>query len=348
MASPSLQRFLLRRVLSLPSPILRLMSGGRAVHRHGRTLDPRLQVLAAAARGRPSISTLTPTEARAAVAQGMSPLFGRPEPGVRVEPLALEGPAGPLTARVYRPAEQDPRFPPMVYAHAGGGVLGDLEACHIFCQILAAVAGVAVVSVAYRLAPEDRFPAGLEDMAAAYRWVRDHAGDFGAAPGDAMIGGDSMGGNFAAVIAQDLKRAGEPQPALQLLIYPCTDIASETSSMTAFADAFPLDRAAMAWFTGHYLGPEDNPADPRLSPGRTADLGGLAPAVIATAGHDPLLDQGEAYARALRDAGVAVAYRSYDSLTHGFTSYTGAAPAADAACREIAGLVRATLQAGFA
>jgi acetyl esterase len=348
MTSPSLQRFLLRRALSLPAPILRLMSGGRAVYRHGRTLDPRLQALAAAARNQPSISTLTPQEARAAVARGLSPLFGRSEPGVRVESLALEGPAGPLIARAYRPADQDPQAPPMVYAHAGGGVLGDLEACHVFCQVLAAVAGIAVVSVAYRLAPEDRFPAGLDDVAGAYRWVRDHAHDFGAPRGAAMIGGDSMGGNFAAVIAQDLKRTGEPQPVLQLLIYPCTDIASESPSMTDYADAFPLDRSAMDWFTGHYLGPRDSPADPRLSPLRAGDLTGLAPAVIATAGYDPLRDQGEAYARALQDAGVKIAYRSYDSLTHGFAGFTGAVPAADLACREIAGLVRAALQAGRA
>jgi acetyl esterase/lipase len=339
-ASPSLQRFLLRRALSLPSPILRLMSGGGAVYRGGRTLDPRLQLLFAAARGRAPISTLTPAEARTAAAQAVSPLFGAPEPGVRVESLSLPGPAGPLIARAYRPAGQHPQLAPMVYAHGGGGVLGDLESCHVFCQILAAVAQAPVVSVAYRLAPEDRFPAGLEDMAAAYRWVRDHAADFGAPAGAAMIGGESIGGGFAAVIAQDLKRAGEPQPALQLMIYPAVDLASETPSMSANAEALPVELPPQDWLAGHYLGPEHNPADPRVSPLRAADVAGLAPAVVATAGFDPLHDQGEAYARRLRGAGAPLAYRTYDGLTHGFTGYTGAAPAADAACREIAGLVR--------
>jgi acetyl esterase/lipase len=228
----------------------------------------------------------------------------------------------------------------MVFGHFGGGVIGDLETCDAFCSLLAKVARCAVVSVDYRLAPEHRFPAGLDDMAFAFRWVRDHAADFGAPAGHAAIGGDSMGGNFAAVIAQDLKRAGEPQPALQLLIYPCVDVASETASMTTFADAFPLTKSLMDWFMGHYMGPDANPADRRLSPVQQKDLKGLAPAVVVTAGFDPLVDQGGMYARHLREAGVPTVFRCYDGLGHGFTAFTGAVPAADIACREIAGLVR--------
>jgi acetyl esterase/lipase len=149
-----------------------------------------------------------------------------------------------------------------------------------------------------------------------------------------------MGGAFAAAICQTLKNAGEPQPVLQLLVYPATDAMSQAPSMTTYADAFPLSRPLMDWFIGHYLGPDADPADPRLSPLHTKDLAGLAPAVIATAGFDPLLDQGEAYARALKAAGVPVRYRCYDSLCHAFAGFTGAVPAADAAAREIARLVR--------
>ena len=149
-----------------------------------------------------------------------------------------------------------------------------------------------------------------------------------------------MGGNFAAVICQELKKAGEPQPTLQLLIYPCVDVACESASMTTYGEAFPLTRATMEWFMGHYMGPGDSPADPRLSPLRAENFSGLAPAVIVTAGFDPLLDQGEAYARRLKEAGVPVIYRCYDSLAHAFTAFTGAVPGADIACREIAGLVR--------
>jgi acetyl esterase/lipase len=222
----------------------------------------------------------------------------------------------------------------------GGGVIGDLDTAHVFCSLLAAIARAPVLSVAYRLAPEDRFPAGLDDVLGAYRWALTHAGRFGAPAGRAAIGGDSMGGNFAAVICQELRRHGEPQPALQLLLYPAVDVASETQSMSLYADAFPLSRGLMEWFMGHYLGPGDNPADPRLSPIKAESLAGLAPAVIATAGFDPLVDQGEAYARRLKAAGVPVIYRCYDNLAHGFCAFTGAVPAADVACREVAGLAR--------
>jgi acetyl esterase len=348
MALPATQRLILRKVLSLPTPILRLLSGGGVVYQGGRTLDPRLQFLAAQARGAPPMTTMTPEEARRASAQALAAVSGEPEPGVHAEYIAIEGPGGSIPARVYRPDVQDPAAPLLVYAHMGGGVIGDLETCHVFCTILAKVGRAPVLSVDYRLAPEHRFPAGLDDMLAAYRFGRDNAARFGAPAGVAAIGGDSMGGSFAAVICQALKRAGEPQPALQLLVYPCADVASETASMTTYADAFPLNRATMDWFMGHYLGPGDDPADPRLSPLREKDLAGLAPAIVVTAGFDPLIDQGLAYARALKAGGVPVVYRCYDGLAHAFTAFTGAVPAADVACREIAGLVREGLEGRIA
>jgi len=340
MTNASAQRFALRTLLSLPTPVLRVLAGGGVVYRGGRTLDPRFQFLAAAGRNAPSLTTMSPEEARSVNSRGLAAFAGKPEPAVRTEGLTIEGPLGPIPARAYRPAGQDPDAPLMVFAHFGGGVIGDLDTGDSFCAILARVARCAVLSVDYRLAPEHRFPAGLEDVLAAYRWARDNTAAFGAPAGAVAIGGDSMGGNFAAVICQEMKRAGEPQPALQLLIYPCVDVASESASMTTYADAFPLSRAVMAWFMGHYLGPNDDPADVRLSPLHAGDLAGLAPAVVVTAGFDPLVDQGEAYALRLKAAGVATAYRCYDALPHAFTAFTGAAPSADTACREIAGLVR--------
>src|SRR6185312_6500502 len=339
---PSLvtQRLMLRTLLSLPAPVLRLMSGGGVVYQGGRTLDPRLQFVAAQARREPPLPTLAPEEARRASSRLGALLTGTPEPGVSAEPLEIPGPGGAIPARLYRPRGQDPDAPLLVYAHFGGGVLGDLETCHTFCTILAATGRGPVLSVAYRLAPEHRFPAGLEDMLAAYRYGRDNAERFGAPLAQAAIGGDSWGGNLAAVVCQDLKRASEPQPVLQLLIYPGTDVTCESASVTTYADAFPLSKAVMDWSMGHYMGPGDNPTDPRLSPLRAESLAGLAPAIVVTAGFDPLLDQGEAYARRLKEAGVPTVYRCYDSLAHAFTAFTGAVPCADVACREIAGLVR--------
>ena len=340
MANLATQRMIIRKLLSLPTPMLRLMAGGGVVYQGGRTLDPRLQFMAAQGRSAPPIATLSPEEARRINDASLAVLTGDPEPGVTWSPVPIPGPGGMISARAYRPALQNPDIPLMVFAHFGGGVIGGLETCHAFCSILAAATHGPVLSVDYRLAPEHRFPAGLEDTLAAYRWGREHAADFGAPVAQAAIGGDSMGGGFAAVICQELKAAGEPQPVLQLLIYPWVDVACESASMATYGDAFPLTRATLDWFAGHYMGPGDSPADPRLSPLRAKDVSGLAPAVVVTAGFDPLLDQGEAYARRLKEAGVPVVYRCYDGLAHAFTAFTGAVPGADVACREIAGLVR--------
>jgi acetyl esterase/lipase len=340
MADIAFQRFTLRALLSLPTPILRVLAGGGVVFQGGRTLDPRLQYLANAARGRSAGGALTPELLRASSAASLALVAGDPEPGVRAEALSIPAAQGAIPARAYRPEHQDPTAPILVFAHFGGGVIGDLETCDAFCTILARIARCAVLSIDYRLAPEHRFPAGLDDVMAAYRWARDNAPRFGAPAGKAAIGGDSMGGNFAAAIAQDLRRAGEPQPVLQLLIYPAVDLASETQSMSTYANAYPLSRGLMDWFAAQYLGPDGDPTDPRASPLCAADLSGLCTAIVVTAGFDPLVDQGEAYAKRLRDAGVAVVYRCYDGLAHAFTAFTGAAPAADIACREIAGLVR--------
>jgi acetyl esterase/lipase len=339
-ASPGSQRLVLKTLLGLPAPVLRLMSGGVAVYQGGRTLDPRLQFMAAQARSAPPLTRLAPEEARRVNAEGLPLISRAPEPGVRWEALSVPSAVGDIPARLYRPPVQDPQSPLMVWAHMGGGVIGDLETTHTFCTLLAATARGPVLSVDYRLAPEHRYPAGLQDVLAAYHWGRANAERFGAPAAEAALGGDSMGGNFAAAICQVLKAAGEPQPVLQLLVYPCVDLASESASMTTYAEAFPLNKAMMDWFMGHYLNPADSPADPRLSPLRATDVSGLAPAIVVTAGFDPLVDQGEAYAKKLKAAHTPVVYRCYDSLAHAFTAFTGVIPAADVACREIAGLVR--------
>ncbi len=340
MADPNFQRLALRALISLPSPLLRALSGGGVVYQGGRTLDPRFQFLASQARGQPSLASVTPQVARAASAAALQTVAGRPEKGVRIEPFVVPGGVGPTAVRGYRPDNQDPAAPVMVFGHFGGGVIGDLNTSEVFCSILAKEARCPVLSVDYRLAPEHRFPAGLEDMLLAYRWARDHAATFGAPEGHVAVGGDSMGGNFAAVVAQEMRARGEPQPIVQLLIYPALDVAGDGPAMTTYAKAYPLDRETMEWFMGHYMRAEDSPEDPRLSPVRAPDVGGLAPAVIATAGHDPLLDQGETYARRLREAGGTVSYRCFDHLPHAFTAFTGVSPEADQACRDIAHLTR--------
>ena len=340
MAGANPRAIALRAVLSLPSPVLRALSGGAAVYVGGRTLEARFQFLAAHARGSTQLSAQTPDEARSHSVRVSALLRRRPQTGVLREHLCVPGGDGPLKARVYRPRQVSPGAPLLVFAHGGGGVTGDLDTNDSFCTLVAAVAGWPVVSVAYRLAPETRFPAGLNDVLAACRWARDSAAAYGAAEGRIAVGGESFGGNLAAGACQAMRQRGEPQPALQLLLYPLLDAAGDQPSMTLYRQAWPLGAADVAWFMDQYMGRGDAPDDPRLSPLRQTDLAGLAPAVIACAGFDPLLDQGEAYARRLREAGVPVAFRCYESLAHGFALFIDVIPAANAATRQIALLAR--------
>jgi acetyl esterase/lipase len=338
MPDPAAQKTMVKLLLTLPSPILRLMSGGGVVYKGGATLDPRFQFLAYQARNGPPMSSVTAVEARAGAKAGFALVAGNPEPGVGFENQTLDGPNGEIPVRVYRPERRDPEAPALVYLHMGGGVIGDLETCHVFCSQIAKAAATTIVSVDYRLAPEHRHPAGLEDCLAAYRHVRDHAEAYGAKPGRVAIGGESMGGYFSAIICQDLKAAGEAQPEYQLLLYPCLDAVSDAPSMTLHADAFPLSLDTMNWFFAQYLPPDADPVSPRVSPMRAEDLSGLAPAIIVAAGFDPLSDQSEAYAKKLQAAGGKVVFRKYASLPHAFTSYNIVA-SADKASREVAELV---------
>src|SRR5690606_34051806 len=186
-------------------------------------------------------------------------------------------------------------------------------------------------------------PAQVEDALTAWRWAVENADDLGFAPGRIGVGGDSAGGNLAAVVAQAAKREGFTAPALQLLIYPVTDWAAKGGSMESCGNVYPLTSEIMDWFAGHYLNSTSEMTDLRVSPLNEADLPDLAPAIIVTAGFDPLRDQGAAYAEMLESAGVSDSYRCEDSPPHAYTAMTGAIPAARRACQKIAQDVKAAL-----
>jgi len=326
-----------RIALSLPSRWLVALAGGRATVIDGRTLDPRLQFITAQARRQPSLATMTPTAARQGAAQGLALLEAEPDPHIETAEFTIPGPAGkPLRVRSYKPRLPNRFVPVLVYFHMGGFVIGDLETCHVLCSTFASRAGCLVLSIDYRLAPENKFPAQVEDALAAFRWARENARQLGGNPSVIAVGGDSAGGGLAAMIAQELRRTGEKPPSLQLLIYPAVDWLSEAASMKLFANAYPLTAELMTWFRGHYLNSAEEGLDPRVSPARAEDLTGLPPALIYTAGHDPIVDQGRDYAEALKVAGTQVLYRCYDHLTHAFTAMSGTIPAAKAAIQEIA------------
>ena len=209
----------------------------------------------------------------------------------------------------------------MIFIHGGGFVIGDLDSHDDLCRLICRDAGVHVLSVDYRLAPEHKAPAAADDGFAAYRWAREHAAELGADPDRVAVGGDSAGGNIAAVVAQRARAEGVPQPALQLLIYPWTNPSGETRSQTLFASGYFLTKADIEWFADKYVtGASVQITDPVVSPLLADDLSGLAPALVLTGGFDPLRDEGVAYAEALRAAGVAVDLRQAGALIHGFAN----------------------------
>lgn len=259
---------------------------------------------------------LSPDKARAVMLVQTAGL-GPPEAVSRVDDRAVAGPEADIPIRIYSPAVNTARRT-LVYFHGGGWVIGSIETHDGLCRMIANAAGCTVVSVEYRLAPEHKFPAATEDAYAAVAWAAKHAAALGAEPGRLAVGGDSAGGNLAAVACLMARDRGGPPIDLQVLLYPITDHDLDTQSYQAYADRFLLTRDAMAWFWGHYLAAGADKNHPYISPLRAADLAGLPRALVITAECDPLCDEGDAYARRLAAAGVPVVHAQYPGMIHGF------------------------------
>ncbi|MGH7277257.1 MAG: alpha/beta hydrolase, partial [Candidatus Rokuibacteriota bacterium] len=268
-----------------------------------------------------------------------------PEIGA-VKDLTADGAPGPIPVRLYRPTgvPAATALPGLVFFHGGGWVIGDIETHDVLCRQLTAGAGISVVAVDYRLAPEHKFPAAIDDAWAATRWVAAHAAELGIDAGRLAVGGDSAGGNLAAVVALLARDQGGPSIALQALIYPVTDVGAESPSYSDFAEGFMLTRASMRWFTAHYLAARPDAVDWRASPLRTSSLAGVAPALVVTAGFDPLRDEGDAYARKLREAGVRVDAISYGGMIHGFMPMGRLIETGNRAVAHVAATLRQALQ----
>jgi acetyl esterase len=259
--------------------------------------------------------------------------------------MALPGPAGGLGARLYVPFGATVPGPLLVYLHGGGWVLGDLDTHDATCRFLAREAGVRVLAVDYRLAPEHPFPAPLDDTVTAVRFAIDQAGRLGADPARIAVGGDSAGGNLAAAAARLLARAESPAPAFQLLIYPITDLSRKRPSYQLFREGFFLTESQMDWYRDHYLPAPEAALDPRASPLLADDLAGLPPSHIAVAGFDVLRDEGEEYANRLRAAGVPVTVSRHTGLVHGFANTVGLGRASPVAMADSVAALRAGLAA---
>lgn len=332
----------------------------RPIVREGQVLDAPTQAMLAL-RDRlqyPSWHEQPVEQARRTLRHEAVVASGRPIAVAAADALRVDGATGPLDARLYRPGgAHNPaltwqptgeRLPLLLFFHGGGFVLGDLDSHDALCRLLCASAGILVLSVDYRLAPEHPWPAAPDDAFAAWRWLVDHAEGLGADPERLALGGDSAGGNLSAITAQTIRDHGGVQPAAQLLLYPAVDWSREYPSRAAFGEGFYLDGASMDWCEAHYLGAPGTPAavdrtDVRVSP-LLGDLRGLAPALVVTAGFDPLRDQGEAYVQALVEAGTPALGRRMPDLIHGFGNTPGVGRRSREAMLEVAALLRGMLE----
>jgi acetyl esterase len=306
-------------------------------------VDPQLVDLLRRVEAAPPLSSHGPEKARE-VFRRLNALVAEAAPEVpvaAVEDAVVPGAAGPLRTRVYRPAGSGPH-PTLVFFHGGGFTVGDLDSHDGQCRLLCREGGVVVLSTEYRLAPESPFPAAVEDALAATRWAADHVDELGRDGGRLAVGGDSAGGNLAAVVAQESRTAGPPLAA-QLLIYPATDLISERPSHERNGNGYFLTTGEIEWFHANYLPDPAAGSDPRASPLRAGDLSGLPPAVIATAEFDPLLDDGDAYAEALAAGGVPVVHRRFDGLVHGFFGLGPLSESAETAIRRLCADLREVL-----
>ncbi|MCA1452184.1 alpha/beta hydrolase [Bradyrhizobium sp. BRP22] len=271
--------------------------------------------------GRPAYETLTAPEARAYYLQAR--FVSNPEPPelAQIEPLSIPAPHGAIPARIYRPKklrQKDGMSPALVFFHGGGWVIGDLDTHDVVCRKLADEGELIVISVDYRLAPEHKFPAAVEDAIAATKWVAANARQLGIDAAHLCVGGDSAGGNLAAVVSIAARDEGNPAIAGQVLIYPAVDFAMTHPSHSEPETSILLTHSVIRWFRDHYLSSAADAHDWRASPARASTLIGLPPAFVLTAGADPLRDEGDEYAERLKAAGVPVTYKHFPGQFHGF------------------------------
>ena len=334
-------------LLRLPARALIALAGSAPLAIDGQRLDPGVHLLRAARAKRVRHGLIEPTIAigRARYRRDARAFVGPRTRVGAVRDLAVAGAAGPLGARLYRPAAASDDGSLLVYLHGGGFVIGDLDTHDEPCRMICRHARTAVLSVAYRLAPEHPFPAAVDDALAAWRWVRANAATLGSDPARITIGGDSAGGNLATVVSLLTARSGEA-PAAQLLIYPAVDPVTTRRSRELFASGLFLTMRDVEAFEHAYRGARTGDAkDPRVAPLLAAELHGLPPALVITAGFDVLRDEGEAYAAAMEAAGNTVRLRRFSSLTHGFIHMTDVSPAARRAMHEVGHEFRALIDA---
>ena len=310
------------------------------------TLDPDAAAVFKAFQeaGRPPYETLTPQEAREFYLAGRPVTNPEPPELKSVQPLAIPSPHGSIPARIYSPMrlrKTNGLAPCLVFFHGGGWVIGDLDSHDVVCRKLADEGQLVVVSVDYRLAPEHKFPAAVEDAIIATKWIADNSRQFGIDASRLTVGGDSAGGNLAAVVAISARDGNGPDIAGQVLIYPAIDFALTHPSHREPETSILLTHSVIRWFRDHYLTGAADISDWRASPARAGTLIGLPPAYVLTVGADPLRDEGDEYAHRLKEAAVPVTYRTFPGQFHGFFTMGKLLQQANVAAKEIGAWLKA-------
>jgi acetyl esterase len=310
------------------------------------TLDPDAAAVFKAFQeaGRPPYETVSPAEARELYLKGRVVSNPEPPPLKSVQPLAIPAPHGSIPARVYTPLklrQTNGLAPCLVFFHGGGWTIGDLDSHDVVCRKLADEGQLIVISVDYRLAPEHKFPAAVDDAIASTKWIADNARQLGIDAARLMVGGDSAGGNLAAVVAIAARDGNGPAIAGQVLVYPATDFALTHPSHGEPETSLLLTHSVIRWFRDNYLNGAADVHDWRASPARAKTLVGLPPAYVLTAGGDALRDEGEEYAQRLKEAGVPVAYRTFPGQFHGFFTMGKLLQQANVAATEIGAWLKA-------
>jgi len=330
--SEKIKKFFALTLLSLPLPIIKLLIG-KAIQIDGQTMDPMVQFMVKFFVDHeigyiPSVEE----ERREFDIQG-SWFAHNPEPSVSISLWSVNGPKGEIPFEIHRPAQLPSKHAPaLIFYHGGGHVSGSLESHRNLCRQLSHDVNCAVLAVDYRLAPENKFPIGINDCLAAFDAVVQQAHELGLDPKRISVGGDSAGGNVAAVIAQQRKSSSVP-PKFQALWVPWLDMSKQTRSYELMGEGFFLEKKKMEWYTSHYLRSEEDGLNPLASPS-LGDVDGVCPAAIFSAGFDPLRDEGRDYVEKLKAAGVPVQYKLYEGVVHPFANVAGKIPVASKAFDE--------------
>ena len=335
-----IERLLIKLIAALPDGIFNLLYLYKHVKIDGQQLNNKARILCDIDR-KTAVSVLdTPVETTRANLERLAGTLAGARPRLAaIENFQIPSDAGPISVRLYKPTK-DATLAVLIYYHGGGYIRGSLDSHDVLCARLAKYGRFAVLSVDYRLAPEAKFPAAVDDAFTALRWVQDHGADYGLDPSRIAVGGDSSGGCLAAVAVQQAKAHGIALPCFQLLLYPTTDAHLMSPSHQLFADGFFLSHDRIRAYRDLYLNTATERDDYRASPLLTPDLSDLSPALIITAGFDPLRDEAESYGKALQAAGVNVGAVRYPGMVHGFMSLTAVLPQADKALRQSADALR--------